>query len=1720
MIHSEDPAGSATSDNEHDDGRHEALLGRLRPFIDASLHADTPPPEVAARTEQELCRDVADLAETCTDLESDPSALLCIIAVFEWIAKTRADDNDLATTLGLYRAIDRRYPGYLPSSIRALFEQLDPDTDLYGLLGTSVLNAALQWEDQYLINGSVRLLKRALSRLPAAASGRAALLGNLAAAAQATDRVAGTEQSLAAFAAAALDFAAVLQSEEAAEGTKANSGLNDMAFDMLADGLPRLVDQATGRPSLRRAVAVVRSVTAMRPSDSASYVRLCLVLGAALTAQGVRLADGPALREASRLALAALRQPDVTVAQTGPLLGIAGQSGALRRVIGDTSALAEQDPGAGERASALAGALRERLSGYARTGDPVLVLDDAALKVSLELLAIAHVEVAASTLVSLPQAGALAGELHWVRFCERRRGRAPDDDPASGASIVVIPHDGQEFTEIRLVFQDDPASTAEANAAIAHYALLPPGEDETVPVAVRTECAMTRRAADSMAMLTLRRSLDLLSEYDRSGDPDLARQALAKLTAALCSPYTDPQPRDFLARRLGDALVCLYGIDEDPGTLAAGTAIFRMVAASPRISPDYRAAVLASLAKALALPKTPDAAGERVRVLISLLRGTAPDDPDWIKCVRAVGAALADAWHLSPARPEFARAQADARAAIADACENPDDRSRALAALSEAVVDLNGLDDDHWDIKLLRSALALAREAVEISPASVLARLTLAKALRDLAEAAGDPATMTEAGGHYRAALAQAGPGDHLYPMAQSAMGNFLRSRFEDSGDLAFLREAAKVSGHAVETTSPDHYHYPQILINFTSVAVTVAEEATDASALPGLIEALRGALEAQHGNDETADMLAGSLVMAIHAAWYRGVPGAELEEAVRMAREALKYAVPQIRHAKRLSTLGYLLREMHIVRHEPELLDESVAVLREAVAIFAACGLTDAITTHNLAASLGRRARRLGDGSALDEAIGLLHAARKVAVGRQGRAVILSTLGDFLAQRQITRAEGIEFLREAVEITPPGYHHRDRYLSAASSALRASYEATGDISELNDAIRFGEEACSESRGSAVVRAANMSLLASCYQERAKAHPTRDDISRAYTLIREASQIVPPDSGMHPVLSHQLGSVCLDIADHSGDAEILAPAANLFRHVATMSTADTVLRAQSAQSWGEAAARTGDSSAAFEAFSLVVELLDQVAWQGLETADQESRISHFSGAARTAAAWALECGDAKRAVELLEQGRGRMLSRALAARTSFDELAAVAPELAERLSWVLTELSRPPADVVAATDLADIGTGRPARYRRNASPVTPAEADSDRRIRLAREREGLLAEIRVLPGFADFLRSPRFEGLRAAAAGGPVVIVNVAELRCDALVITQDDVRAVPLPGLTEAMVANQANVFTGCLVIMEGRTDFDLSMIMRARQEVISILEWLWDGVAAPVLQATGMTAPTTDPARLWWCPTGDFCYFPLHAAGRYARDAASAQSLLDYAVSSYTPTVTFLARQVGLAQWDDTGGAGRSGSALLIAVPAPASGDEALLAVSRDIATFVDHFPDGRVLADDAATAEAVLSAIGGYQTVHFACHAQQHVGNPSSGYISTHDGPVTVRELRERTAPRGQLALLMGCETARGGRRLADEAITMATALQLAGFRHAVGTLWSVDDADANAVARHVYQSTGRGCPGAPSPGHSPQQLDAATAYAVHNAVQKLRADYPFAPNRWTSIVHLGP
>jgi CHAT domain-containing protein len=292
----------------------------------------------------------------------------------------------------------------------------------------------------------------------------------------------------------------------------------------------------------------------------------------------------------------------------------------------------------------------------------------------------------------------------------------------------------------------------------------------------------------------------------------------------------------------------------------------------------------------------------------------------------------------------------------------------------------------------------------------------------------------------------------------------------------------------------------------------------------------------------------------------------------------------------------------------------------------------------------------------------------------------------------------------------------------------------------------------------------------------------------------------------------------------------------------------------------------------------------------------------------------------------------------------------------------------------------------------------------------------------------------------------------------------------------------------------------------------VFDVLDWLWRVIGAPVLDAlanTGLPLPGSAGPRMWWCPTGPLAVLPLHAAGCYSRTAnvptRPEKTVPGRVVSSYASSVTGLqrARQAPVL----TTGVRQ----LVIGMP-DTPGRTPLPAVPAELDVLAGYFPPprrGHHLVAGDATRAAVLGALGDYPWLHLACHAYQDHDDSARSAFALWDGPVTLADLAAlRTVP-AELAFLSACQTAAGDTRLPDEAIHLAAAMQLLGYRHVIATLWTIADSPAPYVADTVYaQLTGKGSADA-----------SGAARALHHAVEALRTARPVSPLLWAPYIHIG-
>ena len=433
----------------------------------------------------------------------------------------------------------------------------------------------------------------------------------------------------------------------------------------------------------------------------------------------------------------------------------------------------------------------------------------------------------------------------------------------------------------------------------------------------------------------------------------------------------------------------------------------------------------------------------------------------------------------------------------------------------------------------------------------------------------------------------------------------------------------------------------------------------------------------------------------------------------------------------------------------------------------------------------------------------------------------------------------------------------------------------------------------------------------------------------------------------------------------------------------------------------------------------------------------------------------------------------------------------------------------------------------------------------DRRMALAREWDALVEEVRTLDGFEDFLQPPSLEQLLPAAKHGPVVVVNVSRWRCDALVVRTSGVTPVPLPGLTLDDAIRRAEEYLSALQgvdvaahaylealgsLNEGRDtalrQFAAGQAQEAALERVENLlrelqEWMWSRIAEPVLGELKWhrtpEGPSSEWPRLWWCPTGPLTVLPLHSAGFHDDPrGAGRRTVVDRAVSSYTPTLRALLearapdrRLTSSASAENAENRDDSADRLLHVV-LENTPDQLSLDATQERAAFTAIDKGRRAeLLGPAATREAVLAALPQYRWVHFTCHGDQNLQDPSRGGLQLYDGLLTIAEIAAGRFD-GDYAGLGACKSAVGGVELLDEAITLAAALHYTGYRHVVATLWSVDDDVSSEIFASLYRrivADGRLMPDD-------------SAKALHDAVRELRDRGSGGPRTWTPFIHIGP
>ncbi|KAK2054831.1 hypothetical protein LY76DRAFT_579280 [Colletotrichum caudatum] len=822
-----------------------------------------------------------------------------------------------------------------------------------------------------------------------------------------------------------------------------------------------------------------------------------------------------------------------------------------------------------------------------------------------------------------------------------------------------------------------------------------------------------------------------------------------------------------------------------------------------------------------------------------------------------------------------------------------------------------------------------------------------------------------------------------------------------------------------------------------------------------------------------------------------------DLQAAIKVTKESINAMHPgHSKRARNLHGVIVLLITRYRRTNEAGDLDEAIEGVQQAVSASLPDDPNRADSLAYLGKLLGERFSRKGAIGDLQRATNALQQA--IATTPQDhprRADMLNDLGCQLGDRFGWTAalediqQSIALLREAADTIPQGEPRRVTVLTNLGNRLGERFNRIGEIGDLQEAIEISQQAVDSMPPDYNNRAICFNNLGNRLSDRFNRIGAIEDLYKSIEMAQKAINSTPADDPERPGRLNNLANRLSLQFQRTEATEDLEKAIETAQEAVSTTPTDHPNQAMYMSNLGDHFALRFKRTGATDDLEKSIEMAQQALLR------QPCNLATLLGQ-RSTRTGAIE--DLQEAIK--------------AGRQAVDATPTDHPNRSNRLGnleYLLGERSRRTGVIGDLEESIDM-----AKQAVDATPIDHPEW-AKFLIHLAKAIDLTQTSVKATPldhpdraERLDILAS-RFweEELLEAAANGPVVVVNVSHHRCDALVVQRKGIQHCELPDLSyEVIQSNRRRVTSGS----------------------VDMLEWLWDTTVRPVLDALGLAPAASDAAwpRVWWIPTGPLVGFPLHAAGYHTAAKNKRQTALDYVISSYATSVRSVlpphrprpsgsGTKLVLVDMEDTPGISPSSGH---AVDEVLQVEEAI----RRLCTTV---------ARPERVKRSVQTALSGCQMFHFAGHGTTDPRHPLQSRLLLTDwreDPFTVESLLQLDLKRHApfLAYLSACGSGRvRDDQSVDESIHLSSACQLAGFRHVIGTLWSVDDALCAEMAKLVYGVlVERGL------------CDESVSHALHWASRQLRDAWADPPNKirdgivvetvelgnplWVPYVHYGP
>ena len=605
-------------------------------------------------------------------------------------------------------------------------------------------------------------------------------------------------------------------------------------------------------------------------------------------------------------------------------------------------------------------------------------------------------------------------------------------------------------------------------------------------------------------------------------------------------------------------------------------------------------------------------------------------------------------------------------------------------------------------------------------------------------------------------------------PMRLNYLGHLLLCRFEHTGNVMDLESAIASQRRAIHLTSDDHaYDISSWLNNLGNSFAHRFRYSGDLKDIESAISTHQRAVQLIPDDHAERSFPLMNLASSFQQRFKSTGNLADIESAISNTRKAIAL-VPENHPAlpSMFNNLGNAL--VFQFQHTGDLTDIENAISNQQRAIqLTQEGDSDLpLYLNNLGAAFLRRSEYTGDLKDIESAISTQQRAiQLIPMDHARRPLSLNNLGtSFQCLYEYTGSSkdiesALSYQQQAIGLTRESGPDLPLRLNNLGNSFLRRFENTRDSADIENAISAHKRAIQLARDDHVNLPAWLHNLAISYMRRFEYSMDLADIDSAISTQRRVIQLIPEDHPSRAAYLNTFGLSWRSRFGYTNNEDDLANAISNYRLSAIQISGYPWECFSAARSWAMLS-RQSNQPDKLEPFRVAIDLLSQVAGLQQTIPRRHINLVDRSNLTAVATATAVQEGQMDLALAWLEEGRCLVWNQIKQLRTPVEDLRTENSALADRFLYVARALEMYGSRRVISDPFSEAMV----------TQMVAAQDEAQRHAELAKEWAKILKQIRVLPGFRNFLRPPTASDLFAdLPCDGPVIVFNIHEDRCDAL---------------------------------------------------------------------------------------------------------------------------------------------------------------------------------------------------------------------------------------------------------------------------------------------------------------------------------------------------------------